>query len=160
MGEVDDITCSIRAEHTKHRGQEGKERPRRAANSAYSPCCLTRCKFFKSLPSTSLTHSSVYLFAPTALHRATLTLSPPPTPLGCCVSLWLPCLPPVKPSQDLWVSAKACPTPQGWGGGPCSPLRRQLSAWLPPPVPGAPSVELFLIPPPAPAVLEILSVSS
>ena len=47
MGEVDDVTCSIRAEDTNQRGQERTERPRRAADSAHSPMLSNQMQIIK-----------------------------------------------------------------------------------------------------------------
>lgn len=47
MGEVDDITCSIRAEETNQRGQERTERPRRAADCAHSPVLCNQMQILK-----------------------------------------------------------------------------------------------------------------
>lgn len=163
MGEGGDITCSIGAEETKQWGQERRKRPRRDEDSARCPVPSDQMQipqdsiFYPAhtLICLSLCSNSLPLSSP---HLGPLL--PPPT-LGCSVSLWLPCIPPVRPSQDLWVEHRGPSHTMGKGPAyPCLPLRPQLSPLLTPPAPRAPSVELFLIPPPARAGLETPSVSS
>lgn len=142
------------------KGEKGQEETRTLPTA---PCRLIRCKFLKTLSSTLLTHSSSLSLCSNSLPLSSPHLAPllPPPTLGCSVSLWLPCLPPVRPSQDLWVEHRGPSHTMGKGPAyPCLPLRPELSPLLTPPAPRAPSVELFLIPPPARAGLETPSVSS